>query len=132
MKNLAEMMVEAGIDWPDGVLAVTQHRNIGTLYAWRIAPGAKGDRSEVIGRLPVSTDDDDVCLNKDDYDEAAEWANAQRYTNPDYMREQQRLAARNTERRDLVRELMLRHPELTGPQAIEQADEILSTLEGMK
>lgn len=54
------------------------------------------------------------------------------YRDPDYMREQQRLAARNTERRDLVRELMLRHPELTGPQAIEQADEILDTLEGLK
>lgn len=54
------------------------------------------------------------------------------HTSPDYMREQQRLAARNTERRNLVRELMLRHPELTGPQAIEQADEILETLEGLK
>lgn len=53
------------------------------------------------------------------------------YRDPDYMREQQRLAARSQERRDLVRELMLCHPELTGPQAIEQADEILSTLEGM-
>lgn len=54
------------------------------------------------------------------------------HTSPDYMREQQRLSARSQERRDLVRELMLRHPELTGPQAIEQADEILSTLEGMR
>ena len=50
---------------------------------------------------------------------------------PDYMREQQRLAARSQERRTLVRELMLRHPQLTGAQAIEQADEIIETLEGL-
>lgn len=53
------------------------------------------------------------------------------YALPAYMREQQRLAARNTERLALVRELMLRHPELNGQQAIAQADGILETLEGL-
>lgn len=136
MAKLIDLMRQAGVQWPEGAEYAAQDGSYLDVYFYLATPHRDvGEevwlaRSQLPGVEPVELEE-----QADDWATPiarAQWFGAANHTNPDYMREQQRLAASNTERRDLVRELMLRHPELTGQQAIEQADEILSTLEGMK
>lgn len=138
MAKLINLMRQAGVQWPEGAEYAAQDGDDFEVYFYSEEPSISGhlvwaarglfDISSIsLGELaddwraPVTREQWFDCLPQQAY-----------HTSPDYMREQQRLAARNTERRDLVRELMLRHPELTGPQAIVQANEILGTLEGLK
>lgn len=139
MAKLIDLMRQAGVQWPEGAKYAAQDEASRGVFFYTTMPtldvGSDEWLSEsILGYFAILGElaDDwrsvvlaencglDVC------------ARLPPHLDPDYMREQQRLAARSQERRDLVRELMLRHPELTGPQAIEQADEILSTLEGMR
>lgn len=140
MAKLIDLMRQAGVQWPegaeyaaldgDGCPMVTFYRT----EPKRAVPGSRvwSHKGQVEGSsflLDELADDWFVPTLRPKLPSESEVID---HTSPDYMREQQRLATRNTERRDPVRELMLRHPELTGPQAIEQADEILSTLEGLR
>lgn len=145
MSKLIDLIRQAGVQWPegaeyaaqDGDLDVTVGGGMVTFYRTepkRAVPGSRvwGHKGQVEGStftLDELAEDWFVPTRRLELSSASEVVD---HTSPDYMREQQRLAARSQERRDLVRELMLRHPELTGPQAIVQADEILSTLEGLK
>lgn len=136
MAKLIDLMRQAGVQWPEGAEYAAQDGDDFEVFFYRNIPLLPSGREVWDGECEMHV----VSLDTraEDWRKAvhfSEWLNATpapSYRDPDYMREQQRLAARNTERRVLVRELMLRHPELTGPQAIERADLILSTLEGMK
>lgn len=119
MAKLIDLMRQAGVQWPDGAEYAAQDGDDGVAMFYTKAPKLDGEiwcSTSVILRkslgLPEVADDWQTYVTRE------QWFSAQ--------------PARSQERRDLVRELMLRHPELTGPQAIEQADEILSTLEGLR
>ncbi|MGL4753505.1 MAG: hypothetical protein ACRCXB_14075 [Aeromonadaceae bacterium] len=136
MSKLIDLMRQAGVQWPEGAEYAAQDGSYLDVYFYSATPRRDMGKevwlahSQLAGVEPVELEE-----LADDWETpiaSAQWFSVPSYTAPDYMREQQRLAARSQERRVLVRELMLRHPELTGPQAVEQADEILSTLEGLK
>lgn len=145
MAKLIDLMRQAGVQWPEGAEYATQDGDqdvtVGggmvTFYRTepkRAVPGSRvwSHKGQVEGStltLDELAEDWYVPTRRSKLHSESKVVD---HTSPVYMREQQRLAARNTERRDLVRELMLRHPELTGPQAIKQAGEIIETLEGMK
>lgn len=136
MAKLIDLMRQAGVQWPEGAEYAAQDGGDKVLTFYLNVPMLRDDvwssGAVLLGmlqRLPEVAEDWREYVTRD------QWFSSQptpNHTNPDYMREQQRLAARRQERRDLVRELMLRHPELTGHGAIAQADEILETLEGLK
>ncbi|MGI4260770.1 hypothetical protein ACR2VJ_27075 [Klebsiella pneumoniae] len=120
MAKLIDLMRQAGVQWPEGAEYAAQDACSNEVYFFSAEP-TKGVSS--------AKWDSEFCLKDDSWCELAELASDWETALP---RDVWCTAARNTERRDLVRELMLRHPELTGPQAIERADEILSTLEGLR
>lgn len=139
MAKLIDMMRQAGVQWSEGAEYAAQDGDDGLVFFFSEEPTRReGVRVwEGFGCVQMgSTLQLDVAEDWGTPVTRYEWFDCLHqsaiYRDPDYMREQPRLAARSQERRDLVRELMLRHPELTGPQAIEQADEILETLEGLK
>lgn len=140
MAKLIDLMRQAGVQWPEGAEYAAQDGDGGPMVTFyrtepkRAVPGSRvwSHNGQVEGStfmLDELADDWFVPTRRPKLPSASEVVD---HTAPDYMREQQRLAARSQERRNLVRELMLRHPELNGQQAIEQADEILETLEELK
>lgn len=133
MAKLIDLMRQAGVQWPEGAEYAAQDADDKAVMFYRTPPRLQGEvwRSRdmlfgVLHRMPEVADDWRVYVMR------SQWFNTPSHLDPDYMREQQRIAARRQDRRDLVRELMLRHPELTGQQAIKQADEIIDTLEGLR
>lgn len=143
MAKLIDLMRQAGVQWPEGAeYAAQDSAGQAAVNFFQSRPKLAKPR---LGVWIGASDDDPRWPAKAIEKLADDWRTpVTRYewfdcppqsaghTCPNYMREQQRLASRSQERRNLVRELMLRHPELTGSQAIEQADEILETLEGLK
>lgn len=139
MAKLIDLMRQAGVQWPDGAEYAAQDGDDCPMVAfYHQAPELCAPGSDVWGHKGQVEDSPAVILGEraDDWmtpTTREQWFDSQplssNHTSPD---EQQRLAARNTERIRLVCELMLRHPELNGQQAIAQADLILSTLEGLK
>lgn len=138
MAKLIDLMRQAGVQWPEGAEYAAQDGDDGRVFFFSKEPTR---------REGVEVWDWFGCLqtgSKLQLDVAEDWTTpisrdlwlnatpAPSHLDPGYMREQQRIGARRQERRDLVRELMLRHPELTGQQAIEQAGEIIETLEGLR
>ena len=140
MAKLIDLMRQAGVQWPEGAEYAAQDGDgcpMVTFYRTepkRAVPGSRvwSHKGQVEGSTFVLDELADDWFVPTRCPKVPSVSKVVDHTCPDFMREQQRLAAHNTERRDLVRELMLRHPELTGPQAIEQADEILSTLERLR
>lgn len=135
--KLIDLMRQAGVQWPDGAEYAAQDGDDGSVFFFSKEPTLEvGNevwnyhgcipRKEII-ELDIA-DDWQTAISRNQWFDHPQTTE---HTSPDFMREQQRLAAHNAERRTLVRELMLRHPQLTGAQAIEQADEIVETLEGL-
>lgn len=133
MAKLIDLMRQAGVQWPEGAEYAAQDADDLEVFFYREAPFLSNAREVWEGCCGMYS----VSLNTraEDWRKAvrfSEWLDttpAPSHLDPD---EQQRIAARRQERHDLVRELMLRHPELTGQQAIAQADAIIDTLEGLR
>lgn len=137
MAKLIDLMRQAGVQWPEGAEYAAQDSDREVKFG---AAGAQlSDNGTWIRDMEIRHQHIELKDLADDWGTLVthyEWFDcppqSASYRGPDYMREQQRIAARRQERHDMVLELMLRHPELTGQQAIAQADEIIATLEGLR
>lgn len=141
MAKLIDLMRQAGVQWPEGAEYAAQDEATRGVFFYTTTPKLDVDSGEwrswsiqsyfaILGEL--AEDWESVQSREECGGYTGGSTPAPSHLDPDYMREQQRIAARRQERHGMVRELMLRHPELTGQQAIAQADEIIDTLEGLR